>query len=1393
MIPQASARSFSALLWLLALTLCAATAQTRPAPTSAPTPQPASAQQVLLNRARTLAARNETATAIQLWQQVLLADPKNQEALEGLARAWRMQGNQQKSEQYLLELLRLYPSDPRIAAIEAMPVPAPVQVQLRQAGALAARGQIAQAMDLYRKLYGDTPPDGDIALAYYETEAALPAQRQVAIAGLRTLAAKYPGDARGSIALGKILTEDPSTREEGIALLQPYAAESAAAARAVHQALLWAAQDPAMAPFLRQYLARHPNADWQHEVAQTQRQAGIAPDFTPSATIGLATTPEEIAAFRALHNGKTLQAERQFRTILSGDANDGPAWAGLGFVQEHQQKFAEAEKSFFNAKRLGVPVSLLDEPLRTVHFWRTMQTGSDALQQKQWRAAESAYRDALRQRSGSAEALQGLTAALLAEGRFDDAADVDRRRIQLHPESVDGWSGLLSALVQSGKANAAWEQLQKLPAPVLAQLHNHPGFLQSKASIEVAHGDPSAALKTLRRALQLPISAMPSTQREEMRLQMAGLLARAGETQAALTAYEQVLQTEPENAPAWQGRLAALHDLHQDKEAWRLAQLLPPSVQEEANANPGFLVTLANVAVGVQQLPRAQMDLNAALTQIQKQGGQPSAAILLQVAAISLQSGDPEQAARNYRRALDSQPSDADTYTAWLGLLQALHAAGEDLEARMQEQAMPPALRQRLQQNPEFLLILASIEDALGDTQRAIQNMLLAEVIDQETHRTVRTQQKLTLCWLLYKAHDSSQLLPRLLALNHQSGLSIDEQRQRSQLWIYWSLRRTDRARQFGLYPLAAQMIESAHAAFPQNARLRGTLAGAYIQNHQPQKTVQLYANEKLRMATPEDARAAIGAAMAAAQETTATRWMCEARIRFPQNPALLVLDAQWEKDHDEEGRAISDLQRALPLMASDYQVDRPSQSDLTGESRNRIRQPVAEAPAAASSELPPEERPASIQAMDALGHALAAADQSQPFAAKQQNPSATASAPVPLRYQATALLQQLQGSMSSWLGTTPYLNHRSGTQGLEQMNDVEAPAAISLQWKNSVRLTGIARWVRVQDEAQSSTAPLPLGTAQAGTPSAAQTSQGWAGELQLAARNVDVSAAETPETFPVHNFLGSAAVRTPNLRLKLFFTRDSVRDSELSYAGLHDPGTASNPNAPAAQVAGKIWGGVVSNLGGLDWSHGSARKGVYFTASAGELTGVHVQTNLMARGDGGYYLRLVKSDAGTLMLATNFFGMAYQHDELYFTYGQGGYFSPEYFLLGNFPLTWTGHRGRTLHYDLEGTLGVQDFHQASALYFPLDPAIQAAQNPASSIYAGQSTLGLNYGAQADVAWLMGKHWYLGAFANVNNASNYNQQIGGLSLHYTLHRQHPSAQAPTGFFPYTGINTRRIP
>ncbi len=1379
---------------LLLAVLCAITTQNFHAQTSTQ-PQPtASTLQVLLDRAHSLAARNENATAIQLWQQVLLADPKNQEALEGLALAWRRQGNRQESEKYLLVLLHQYPADSRIAEIEATPVQTAADSLLRQAGTLAANGHAAQAMTIYRGLYGETPPDGDIALAYYETEASLPTQRQAAISGLRALVAKYPGDANNVIALGKILIQDPSTRVEGIGLLQPYAADSTDAGRALHQALLWSAQDPAMAPFLRKYLQQNPDANLQQEIIHVQTQAGIPPDFTPVAIVGLANTPEEIAAFRALHDEKIQQAEHLFRAILASNEKDGPAWAGLGFVQEHQQKFTDAEASFLRAEHWGVPASLVRKPLLTAHFWKTMQAGTDALQQKHWSSAESAYQDALAQRPNSLDAMQGMAAALLADNKFDAAAAADRKLLHLAPTSRDGWRGLLSALVQSNKADAAWQELQLVPSSVQEQLRNDSGFLQSKATIEEAHGDVRASMETLHHALQLPPSALSPARRDQMQLQLAGLLALSGNTSDALNAYQKVLDADANNAPAWQGKLATLHDLHRDAEAWQLALHLPPLVQKAANANVGFLVTLANVAASLQKDSDAQRDLDAAMSLMQKQGSQPSVALLMQAAALSLQSGDSVQAAKNYRRALDGKPSDADAYMAWMGLLQALHAAGQDHKAQMQEQSIPIALRKRLLLDPKFLLILAAIEDALGDTQHAIQNMLRAEIIDQETQRTIGVQQQLTLCWLLYKARDGEQLLPRLLRLDRENDLNLAEQEQLAQLWIYWSLRRTDHARQIGLYPLAVQIMEAAHAAFPQNARLRETLAGAYIQNGQPQKTVQMYAEKNLRMATPEDARAAIGAAMAAAQEGKAKRWMQEARLRYSQNPALLVLDAQWEKDHDQEGQAIHDLQRALPLMSGDYQVDRPTPSDFIGNSTANGNPFAAHMTIASSpSQLPPGERSASPQALEALGNALQAAAQNKLFTVQGRRAAAVASAPVPMREQAEKRLQQLQGSMSSWLGTTPYINHRSATQGVEQMQDIETPTALSLQWNNTIRFTGIARWVFVQDGIQVSTDLLPMGTAPTGSALSAQSTSGMAGELQISARNIDISAGISPWEFPVHNILGSATVRIPSSRLQLNFTRASVQDSELSYAGLHNNDPSANRSPATAQVAGKIWGGVVSNLGGLDWSHGSARRGIYFTASAGELTGMHVQSNRMERGDAGSYWRLYKGDAGTLMLATNFFGMAYQHDELYFTYGQGGYFSPEYFLLENFPLTWTGHHGRTLHYDFEGTLGVQDFHQASALYYPLDPVLQSANITANPIYAGQSTLGLNYGVQADAAWLIAGHWYLGAFANANNASNYNQQIGGISLHYTLHRQHPNAKLPTGFFPYAGINTRRIP
>ena len=72
-------------------------------PTAAPvTPQaPPAATQSLLDKAHALEVRGRIDMAAQTWQQVLLADPRNTEALGGLAHAAKLRGNPKLADSYI--------------------------------------------------------------------------------------------------------------------------------------------------------------------------------------------------------------------------------------------------------------------------------------------------------------------------------------------------------------------------------------------------------------------------------------------------------------------------------------------------------------------------------------------------------------------------------------------------------------------------------------------------------------------------------------------------------------------------------------------------------------------------------------------------------------------------------------------------------------------------------------------------------------------------------------------------------------------------------------------------------------------------------------------------------------------------------------------------------------------------------------------------------------------------------------------------------------------------------------------------------------------------------------------------------------------------------------------
>src|SRR4051812_12018104 len=123
----------------------------------------------LVANAHALESRGRPDMAIQIWQQILLSDPKNAEALAGLARDFKLSGNLTQADATLEKLRAVNPSDPNIARIQALASTRAQSDRLRQAGNLARQGHNEEAMKIYRELYGDRPPDGDIALAFYQT------------------------------------------------------------------------------------------------------------------------------------------------------------------------------------------------------------------------------------------------------------------------------------------------------------------------------------------------------------------------------------------------------------------------------------------------------------------------------------------------------------------------------------------------------------------------------------------------------------------------------------------------------------------------------------------------------------------------------------------------------------------------------------------------------------------------------------------------------------------------------------------------------------------------------------------------------------------------------------------------------------------------------------------------------------------------------------------------------------------------------------------------------------------------------------------------------------------------------------------------------------------------
>ncbi|RXH56749.1 cellulose synthase subunit BcsC-related outer membrane protein [Granulicella sibirica] len=973
---------------------------------------PPSATQSLLEKAHALEARGRMDMASQTWQQVLLADPNNVDALSGLARASKLSGDNARANLYLDRLRAINPNDPGIARIAGMGTEQSQTAQLRQAGKLAQSGQYSQAMGIYRQVFGGTPPAGDWAMAYYETESATEDGRPHAVAGLRSLVDKYPSDARYQIALGRILTYDPKTRAEGRRYLERYSKDPQAA-DALRQSLVWDSQNPASAADIRAYLQQHPEDTQLTQALKNQPPPSRrGPPQSPEAR---ARSAEEQAAYRALNAHHLPEAEKRFRAILTRQPNNGPSLAGMGYIRMQQGNFGGAISYLVQAKEEGASDPGVETALATARFWSTMAEGSTALNENDLANAQKQYQAALVMRPESPEALEGLGGTLLKAQEPEAALPVFEHYIKVKNTAPAAWSGLFLAQSAEGNTQGALITESQLPPAVRAQLMRDPDYLRTLASVYSASGRDAGAQRVLSVALDLPFPSGGQGLKSETQLQYASLLQQANHLDQSAGLYRQVLAADNDNTAAWQGLVRVEHAMAHDPQALQTLESMPPAVYAVAMRDPGFETTVAAIYQGQGKLDIAQDLLEKAMAQQSTSGQKISIPVQLQLAGIYLQKNQPLLAYPIYQRVLTENP---DRLDAWKGLLSSLHANGHDKEALAEVQQIPAPVRAQLENDPEYLQTIGGVYGALGQNKQAGVFLARVQRIYSARHSQPPADIDIQNGWLLYNSGNDAGLYRQLMNIGSRADLTEEQRRTVQTQWTSWAVRRANQAAAAGDSRRSLAILNATARAFPDNPGVIKALASGYARAGQPKLAVAIFKAQDMTQTTASDYKAAVGAALAAGDTKDAETWLRYGLDAYPRDSQMLALGAKFEQARGDNTRAADYYRASLAAMPP---------PDPGAELADELSRPVP----SSDIRLPNQSRSQDLATLLAPGSADNAAAAPAPPPQSSYLPSYTGaygSAPVQLNSN-TYSYPVTQPSIPSYNPNQPPTNPKSPTR----------------------------------------------------------------------------------------------------------------------------------------------------------------------------------------------------------------------------------------------------------------------------------------------------------------------------------------------------------------------------
>ncbi|NRT55368.1 cellulose biosynthesis protein BcsC [Sphaerotilus uruguayifluvii] len=1429
-----------------------AMAQATSAPVPAPGPSatqaasagPAGAVQTLIDQARHWQQRQRPDLATQTWNKLLAIDPRQPDALQGLATLSIEAGRFDEAGGYVDRLRQVQPGNASLDRLSRqVRTRTTSQSLLATARQQAQAGQMEAAAKSYRQALGGQPPSDDLALEYYQTLGGTREGWDEARRGLERLAQAQPSQSGVQLAYARHLSYRESTRREAIQRLSTLAVrdDAPAAVRqdartAWRQALLWmgAGADSAL---VRQYVAtvgEDPRLSAQMQArgsgssgsgsaaapavsaaaATPARGAGTSAEPASAATSAAARTaaapreaappaartastaparaPEPVSertdaprgtaqrqAYAALNAGDVDAAATQFEALLRQRPLDTESLAGLGLVRLRQERFDESVELLGRA--VATPSGARWKPMeRSARHWQQLHEAHAARLAGDTDRAVRLARASIELDPKEPEAQVLLGDLLVGQGRLAPAEAAYRAALQADARHARATAGLIGVLGASGRVEQAQAMVRDLDAEQLARLGGA-GALRAnqqrlQAEMALQRGDVAGAQALLEQAAALAPAA------PWVRLALGQLLVRQNRSAEARAQLDAMV------VPTSGGERAdALH-----------ARAL---LQAELKDWAGVMQTL-------EQVPRRERSI--AMDRLQRR------------AAVQAQAAE---AVAMYRAG--------QVAPAAALLAEAETAAGQD---------------------PELVGAVAGAYLDLGNEARASQ-LIRATLAAQPQAGPALLLRHAGLLLQTRQDVELAGVLRQLMSMAQMQQLGPSQRRDLDELRLGYSVRQADLLREAGDLASAWEAIAPLLQERPAEPRLQMALARMHLSAGEPDTAIALY--ETVLRERPDELDAWLGLAAAAdarKDRDTAEQALEQARRIAPDRPEVLAQQARHYRARGQFAKAAEYLRLAMaaqrpaavaqwgqPRMASNPFASRrlpgdtglpapagglpapafaalaapaaapaatlpadldqlpptaaglPSPASADSPVTRALRWRTTGAPAPARSALA---APTTQAAQVAQGAALPPlpAPVATPLAASPRR--LAAASPAPVRPAAARRSRSLADELAevqaergpgSRIEGGGALRSRDGEGGFGKLDTVQAPVegriAIDEVGHVVVRASPVflsAGSVGAEPGTRRRHGTLALDPTGVTTPGD-QSDAGIGLGVGIETATISADIGTVPVGFAVAGAVGGVrwedAIGSSGLRLMVEGSRRALNDSLLSFAGTTDART------------GRTWGGVRATglRSQLSWEQDDV--GLYGYGGAHALTGRAVESNSRIELGGGGYWRPRSTPDDRLEIGLNLGYQHHRHNLGGYTWGHGGYFSPQHLLALTVPLNWIGRSGR-LSWGVQGSAGLQTYREDAAPYFPTDAAAQsaleslvAAGQAPTARYAARSDSGLTLNLGGALEYQITRQLDIGTRIGFERAPQYTQGVGSVYLRFSLDPRgggSPGLRAPAG-------------